>query len=290
MHSTSSAASASSSSGTIQIAKKMHHPTGIVSVKVEPSQGQGATRLIHLVTTSTNPDQRPATPNILKRAKSSGSTMVTLAPKRPLTAYISKAISEPTSTTTNSLANGRMDVVESKNPLDLLAEEAARRTLTLNLTTQNVTSDLRLDPKFIGGPIIAGSRNTNEDRIAFLGSTNLISTITAEQIDIRKSEIVCQQLSEHKLSGPYVVLIAHSHREYRGHSIIAHNFEGFKEDNESMKRWPLRAWTDSAYNESLYVRLDIPKLGNHPVAIVTLRDENVINLRFPVLSSDRNSK
>ena len=114
--------------------------------------------------------------------------------------------------------------------------------------------------------------------------------LTEEQIDIRKSEIVCQQLSEHKLSGPYVVLIAHSHREYRGTMIKAENFEGFKEDTEAMKRWPLRAWTDSAYNETQYVLLDIPKLGTHPVAIVTLKDENVINLRFPVLSSDRNSK
>ena len=72
--------------------------------------------------------------------------------------------------------------------------------------------------------------------------------------------------------------------------IKAENFEGFKEDNEVMKRWPLRAWTDSAYTETQYVLLDIPKLGTHPVAIVTLKDENVINLRFPVLSSDRNSK
>lgn len=110
-----------------------------------------------------------------------------------------------------------------------------------------------------------------------------------EQVDIRKSEIVCQQLSEQKLNGPYVVLIAHSHREYRSTMIKAENFEGFKEDNEAMRRWPLRAWTDSAYSETQYVLLDIPKLGTHPVAIVTLRDENVINLRFPVLSSDRNN-
>ena len=114
--------------------------------------------------------------------------------------------------------------------------------------------------------------------------------ISEEQIDIRKSEIVCQQLSDQKLCGPYVVLIAHSHREYRGTMIKAENFEGFKEDNEVMKRWPLRAWTDSAYAETQYVLLDIPKLGTHPVAIVTLKEENVINLRFPVLSSDRNSK
>ena len=113
---------------------------------------------------------------------------------------------------------------------------------------------------------------------------------TEEQIDIRKSEIVCQQISEHKLNGPYVVLIAHSHREYRGHPIKAENFEGFKEDTDTMKRFPLRAWTDSAYHETQYVHLEIPKLGLHPVAIVTLKDENVLNLRFPVLSSDRNSK
>ena len=42
-----------------------------------------------------------------------------------------------------------------------------------------------------------------------------LSFISEEQIDIRKSEIVCQQISEQKLCGPYVVLIAHSHREYR---------------------------------------------------------------------------
>ena len=118
----------------------------------------------------------------------------------------------------------------------------------------------------------------------------IIFFFAEEQIDIRKSEIVCQQISDQKLCGPYVVLIAHSHREYRGTMIKAENFEGFKEDNEVMKRWPLRAWTDSAYTETQYVLLDIPKLGTHPVAIVTLKDENVINLRFPVLSSDRNSK
>ena len=76
----------------------------------------------------------------------------------------------------------------------------------------------------------------------------------------------------------------------RGHPIKAENFEGFKEDTETMKRFPLRAWTDSAYHETQYVHLEIPKLGLHPVAIVTLKDENVLNLRFPVLSSDRNSK
>ena len=77
---------------------------------------------------------------------------------------------------------------------------------------------------------------------------------------------------------------------YRGHPIKAENFEGFKEDTDTMKRFPLRAWTDSAYHETQYVHLEIPKLGLHPVAIVTLKDENVLNLRFPVLSSDRNSK
>lgn len=44
-----------------------------------------------------------------------------------------------------------------KSPLSLLAEEAARRTPTLNLGPC-VTSDVPLDPKFIGGPIIAGSK------------------------------------------------------------------------------------------------------------------------------------
>ena len=44
------------------------------------------------------------------------------------------------------------------SPLSLLAEEAARRTPSLNLSP-STTSDLPLDPKFIGGPIIAGSES-----------------------------------------------------------------------------------------------------------------------------------
>jgi hypothetical protein len=119
---------------------------------------------------------------------------------------------------------------------------------------------------------------------------NFLFLISEEQIDIRKSEIVCQQLSEEKLTGPYVIAIVHSHREYRGTAIKAEHFEGFKEDSEALRRFPLRAWTDSSYHDTKYCFLDIPKLGSHPVAIVQMRDENVINLRFPVLSSDRNSK
>ena len=78
--------------------------------------------------------------------------------------------------------------------------------------------------------------NNNKDK----NSKLTLWIISEEQIDIRKSEIVCQLLSEQKLNGPYVILIAHSHREYRGQPIIAANFEGFKEDSESMKRFPLR--------------------------------------------------
>ena len=69
----------------------------------------------------------------------------------------------------------------------------------------------------------------------------LLSFISEAQIDVRKSEIDCQQFSEQKLCGPFVVLIAHSYLEYR-------------------------------------------------LIIFTLQEENVINLRFPVLSSDRNGK
>ena len=43
------------------------------------------------------------------------------------------------------------------SPLSLLAEEAARRTPSLNLSP-STTLDVPLDPKFIGGPIIAGSK------------------------------------------------------------------------------------------------------------------------------------
>lgn len=280
--------------------KKALLGTQVVSVKVEPpmslvngdsSKLTAATRLVQLVAPSgatvLTADRQVSAPNILKRAKSAATT-ITLAPKRPMlsTTYVTTLPSPPSSTssvnsetqeqpqqapTTTSNSHGQQQGQNNsadfdKSPLSLLAEEAARRTPTLNLPPC-ATADVPLDPKFIGGPIIAGK----------------------EQIDIRKSEIVCQQISEHKLSGPYVLLIAHSHREYRGTMIKAENFEGFKEDLEAMKRWPLRAWTDSAYLETQYVLLDIPKLGTHPVAIVTLKDENVVNLRFPVLSSDRNN-
>jgi len=252
--------------------------TAFVSVRVESPTNNGIatmndknTRLITLVPagSTTNTEQRPATPNILKRKPNN--TTVTLAPKRPMisTTYVTTLPSSTSNVDKIPSVDHQQNHMEhmDHSPLSLLAEEAARRTPSLNLSP-STTSDLPLDPKFIGGPIIAGK----------------------EQIDIRKSEIVCQQISEHKLNGPYVVLIAHSHREYRGHPIKAENFEGFKEDTETMKRFPLRAWTDSAYHETQYVHLEIPKLGLHPVAIVTLKDENVLNLRFPVLSSDRNSK
>jgi len=245
-----------------------------VSVRVEsPTNGIAMndknTRLITLVPAgSTTSEQRPATPNILKRKPNN--TTVTLAPKRPMisTTYVTTLPSSTSNVDKIPSVDHHQNHLEhmDHSPLSLLAEEAARRTPSLNLSP-STTSDLPLDPKFIGGPIIAGK----------------------EQIDIRKSEIVCQQISEHKLNGPYVVLIAHSHREYRGHPIKAENFEGFKEDTDTMKRFPLRAWTDSAYHETQYVHLEIPKLGLHPVAIVTLKDENVLNLRFPVLSSDRNN-
>jgi len=268
----------------------------VVSVKVEPplnmhDQKNPGTRLVQLVAAASAgtgnaaiDGRQVSAPNILKRAKPNATT-ITLAPKRQMvstTTYVTTIPSPPSSTTSSNSDNGSQDHPTSSStasqnnsnsadfvplsPLSLLAEEAARRTPTLNLAPCT-TLDVPLDPKFIGGPIIAGK----------------------EQIDIRKSEIVCQQLSDQKLCGPYVVLIAHSHRECRGTMIKAENFEGFKEDNEVMKRWPLRAWTDSAYAETQYVLLDIPKLGTHPVAIVTLKEENVINLRFPVLSSDRNN-
>ena len=70
--------------------------SGIVSVKVEPPGPHGdakptATRLIHLVPAGSavaaaiaaNGLERPATPNILKRAKPMN-TSVTLAPKRAM--------------------------------------------------------------------------------------------------------------------------------------------------------------------------------------------------------------
>ena len=63
----------------------------------------------------------------------------------------------PTCSSTSQQNNGsnNTDYVPL-SPLSLLAEEAARRTPTLNLAPCT-TLDVPLDPKFIGGPIIAGS-------------------------------------------------------------------------------------------------------------------------------------
>ena len=64
----------------------------------------------------------------------------------------------PTCSSTSQQNNGsnNTDYVPL-SPLSLLAEEAARRTPTLNLAPCT-TLDVPLDPKFIGGPIIAGSK------------------------------------------------------------------------------------------------------------------------------------
>ena len=152
--------------------------SGIVSVKVEPSGGHqdaksSGTRLIHLIpagaanATAVVNGERPATPNILKRAKPLN-TAVTLAPKRPMvstTAYVATLPSPPSSTSSLASETGAEQQQPpsstsndfDKSPLSLLAEEAARRTPTLNLAP-SMTSDVPLDPKFIGGPIIAGSK------------------------------------------------------------------------------------------------------------------------------------
>ena len=58
-----------------------------------------------------------------------------------------------------------------------------------------------------------------------------------------------------------------------------------------MKQFPFRVWKESgAYEETDYVHLNIPILEKHPVGIVTFNNENVLNLLFPILSSDPKSK
>ena len=63
----------------------------------------------------------------------------------------------PTSSSAASQNNSNNADYVPLSPLSLLAEEAARRTPTLNLAPCT-TLDVPLDPKFIGGPIIAGSK------------------------------------------------------------------------------------------------------------------------------------
>lgn len=148
------------------LAKKII-PGGVVSVKLEPPDPKngGATRFVHLVQAGSTQ------PNILKRAKPPA-THITLAPKRQMvstTTYVTTIPSPPSSTSSVNSENGQEQQQSQqpssskseddfdKSPLSLLAEEAARRTPTLNLAPC-MSLDVPLDPKFIGGPIIAGSK------------------------------------------------------------------------------------------------------------------------------------
>jgi hypothetical protein len=110
-----------------------------------------------------------------------------------------------------------------------------------------------------------------------------------EQTNIKKGETVTLQVSEENLTGQYVVAVVHSHPLYRPKTIHVLRFGGYKEDAmKNLTRFPLRAWTDSSsYHITRYCSLIIPKLGLHHVAIVHMKDDNVINLRFPMLSFDR---
>ena len=110
------------------------------------------------------------------------------------------------------------------------------------------------------------------------------------QINIQSDRIVQQQISMHKLNGPYVIMIAHSHPMYRRYPIEVEKIEASEKDTDVMKQFPFRVWKESgAYKETEYVHLNIPILGKHPVGIVTFNIENVLNLLFPILSSDPKS-
>ena len=105
------------------------------------------------------------------------------------------------------------------------------------------------------------------------------------QINIQRDRIVQQKISMHKLNGPYVIMIAHSHPMYRRYPIEVENIEASEKDTDVMKQFPFRVWKESgAYKETEYVHLNIPILGKHPVGIVTFNNENVLNLLFPILS------
>ena len=56
----------------------------------------------------------------------------------------------------------------------------------------------------------------------------LFSYFIVEQIDIQKGRIVHQQISMHKLNGPYVIMIAHSHPMHRRYSIEVENIENIE--------------------------------------------------------------
>ena len=128
------------------------------------------TRLITLIPAGSAPNaDRPATPNILKRKPT---TAVSLAPKRPMISTTTFAVTtlpsstsserpSPPSVSADSAGNGYPPQTQfpdiDHSPLSLLAEEASRRTPSLNLSP-STTLDVPLDPKFIGGPIIAGSK------------------------------------------------------------------------------------------------------------------------------------
>lgn len=155
------------------------------------SANVGGARLVQLVAAGSILERQP---NILKRGGKP--TTITLAPKRPAllsnsgiptvgttvvssgagsTTFVTTIPSPPSSTSSANSDNGIQQETPGasaapssssaisassdfdKSPLSLLAEEAARRTPTLNLGPC-VTSDVPLDPKFIGGPIIAGSK------------------------------------------------------------------------------------------------------------------------------------
>ena len=147
----------------------------IVSFKVESPNPLGSsenktTRLITLIPAGSAPNvDRPATPNILKRKPT---TTVSLAPKRPMISTTTFAVTtlpsstsserpSPPSISADSAGNGYPPQTQfpdiDHSPLSLLAEEASRRTPSLNLSP-STTLDVPLDPKFIGGPIIAGSK------------------------------------------------------------------------------------------------------------------------------------
>ena len=86
-------------------------------------------------------------------------------------------------------------------------------------------------------------------------------------------------------------MIAHSHPMYRSYPITVENIEVSEKDIDVMKQFPFRVWKEScAYDETKYLHLNIPLLRIHPVAIVNFNDENVLNLLFPILSSDPKSK
>ena len=137
-----SATTADGQTRVIQLASQTPPATGIEAVPGATSIMANASATSRLMTT-----------NILKRPRPN-SAGITVQPTTPVAAKKGSAASVSSTTSEADEASRLMDAA---NSLNMLANEAARRSPTLNLTP-STTSDVPLNPRFISGPFIQGSK------------------------------------------------------------------------------------------------------------------------------------